>query len=100
MAAKQKIGTVIRVADRTARIRVDRERTHRLYGKPYRISTSILADVPESITLGPGDTVTIEETRPVSKRKSWRIANVLEQASLVDAAAIREDDSADSEEAA
>jgi len=84
MAAKQKIGTVLRVADRTARVRVDWKKAHRLYGKLYPISKSLQVDVSNDLSLQLGDTVLIEEIRPVSRCKAWRAVRVLEHASLAD----------------
>lgn len=77
MVKKQKIGTILRVAPKTARVRVDRMLRHPVYLKQYRSSASFLVDVPEGMSLEVGDRVLIEETRPVSARKAWRVLEVV-----------------------
>jgi small subunit ribosomal protein S17 len=60
-------------------IRVERKVRHKLYGKYVKTSVKYLADDPEN-QCNIGDTVLIEECRPLSKRKRWRVKQILEQA--------------------
>ncbi|WP_148861602.1 30S ribosomal protein S17 [Marinobacter fonticola] len=61
---------------------VERQVKHPLYGKYVKRSTKIHAH-DESNQCNIGDTVRIEETRPVSKTKSWALVDVVERASKV-----------------
>jgi len=60
-------------------VRVERRVRHKLYGKFMKTSVKYLADDPEN-QCRIGDTVLIEECRPLSKRKRWRVKTILEQA--------------------
>ena len=60
-------------------VRVERKVRHKLYGKYVKTSVKYLADDPEN-QCNIGDVVLIEECRPLSKRKRWRIKSILEQA--------------------
>lgn len=66
-------------ADKTVTVRVDRRVKHPVYGKFVRRSTK-LAVHDERNDCREGDTVTIIETRPISKTKSWRLGTVVERA--------------------
>lgn len=57
---------------KTAVVRVDRTEVHPKYGKRYVVSTKFLVH-DEKMTAQPGQSVVIEETRPLSARKRWRI---------------------------
>lgn len=59
-------------------VRVERKVRHKLYGKFIKTSVKYLADDPEN-RCNIGDTVQIEECRPLSKRKRWRVKTILEQ---------------------
>ena len=61
---------------------VERQVKHPLYGKYMKRSTKIHAH-DESNQCNIGDTVTIQETRSVSKTKSWALVEVTERASKV-----------------
>lgn len=61
---------------------VERQVKHPLYGKYIKRSTKIHAH-DESNQCNIGDTVRIEETRPLSKTKSWALVDVVERASKV-----------------
>ncbi len=58
----------------TAVVRVDRMKEHPLYGKRYRVSKKFHAH-NENDQFVTGDTVVMEETRPMSKTKHWRIVS-------------------------
>jgi small subunit ribosomal protein S17 len=58
--------------DKTVSVLVSRQTTHPIYKKIMRLSKKYLAhDSDNSISVG--DTVKIQETRPLSKSKSWEI---------------------------
>ncbi|HEB97645.1 MAG TPA: 30S ribosomal protein S17 [Sedimenticola thiotaurini] len=65
--------------DKTITVVVERQVKHPLYGKFIRRSTKVHAH-DESNECGIGDTVLIEQCRPLSKQKSWRLVKVLEKA--------------------
>ena len=58
--------------DKTVVVNVERKVKHALYGKIIRRSKKYHAH-DEANEFKPGDTVRIEETRPISKTKSWRV---------------------------
>ena len=69
-------------AEKTISVLVERKEKHPLYGKYIRKSTKFLAH-DEANECGEGDTVVIEECRPLSKSKSWRLVKVVEKAIVV-----------------
>ena len=66
-------------ADKTISVLVERKVKHPLYGKVIRRSTKFLAH-DENNECGEGDTVSIEECRPLSKNKTWRLVKVITKA--------------------
>lgn len=68
--------------DKTISVRIDRLVKHPLYGKFVRRSTKVLAH-DESNECQEGDTVIIEQTRPESKRKAWRLVEIVTRAEKV-----------------
>jgi len=66
-------------ADKTVSVILERRVKHPLYKKYVRRSTKVLAH-DEDNTCQEGDWVLVEECRPISKRKSWRLVKVLERA--------------------
>ena len=65
--------------EKTVAVRVERMVKHPVYGKYLRRSTKVLAH-DEGNECRVGDTVTITPCRPLSKRKAWRVAAVVERA--------------------
>ncbi|NTZ42694.1 30S ribosomal protein S17 [Altererythrobacter sp. SALINAS58] len=67
------IGTVTSdKTDKTVTVLVERKVKHPLYGKIIRRSKKYHAhDEGNEFTMG--DTVRIEETKPISKTKTWRV---------------------------
>lgn len=65
--------------DKTVTVMLERKVKHPLYGKYIKRSTKVKAHDEEN-TCAQGDTVRIEECRPLSKSKSWRVVEVLERA--------------------
>ena len=67
------IGTVVSdKTDKTVTVLVERKVKHPLYGKIIRRSKKYHAH-DEGNEFKPGDTVRIEETRPISKTKTWKV---------------------------
>jgi small subunit ribosomal protein S17 len=80
LARKTKIGSVVsNKMDKSVVVRVDRRIRHKLYGKYIRKSKKYMADDPNNVC-NIGDVVLIEECRPLSKNKRWRVHSVVEQA--------------------
>ena len=67
------------VQDKTIVVRVQRTTTHPLYNKTIRVSKKYHVH-DEANDAKVGDTVRIIETRPISKLKRWRLAEVVERA--------------------
>jgi len=67
------------VQDKTIVVRVLRTTTHPLYKKTIRVSKKYHVH-DEANDAHVGDTVRIIETRPLSKLKRWRLAEVVERA--------------------
>jgi small subunit ribosomal protein S17 len=61
---------------------IERLERHPAYGKFIRRTTKILAH-DESNQCQPGDTVAIAECRPISKRKSWRVVEIVKSADAI-----------------
>ena len=77
---KTRIGTVISdKMDKTITVRVDMAAMHPVYNKLVRTSTKFKAH-DEKDAAGMGDTVKIEETRPLSKTKRWRLVEIVKKA--------------------
>jgi small subunit ribosomal protein S17 len=77
---KERRGVVVSAAmDKTIVVRVDTVKPHPVYKKIVRRSAKLHAH-DEGNTAKPGDVVRIVETRPLSKTKNWRLAEILEEA--------------------
>jgi small subunit ribosomal protein S17 len=68
--------------DKTVTVLVERRVMHPLYGKIVTRSKKYHAH-DESNEIKAGDLVTIEETRPLSKTKAWKVAKLVEKARTV-----------------
>ncbi len=64
--------------EKSAVVMIERKVRHALYGKYIRRSTKLHIH-DENNECQAGDTVSIEECRPVSKTKSWKLVEVLER---------------------
>lgn len=74
------IGTVVGdKMDKTVTVAVERTYMHRLYQR-YVKRTSKYAVHDERNECGVGDRVRIVSTRPLSKRKRWRLREIIERA--------------------
>ena len=58
--------------DKTVSVLVTRQTTHPIYKKIIRVSKKYLAHDADN-TIAVGENVKIQETRPLSKSKSWEI---------------------------
>ncbi len=65
--------------DKTVTVLIERKVKHPVLGKIIRVSKKYHAH-NENNEFHQGDVVTIEETRPLSKTKSWRVAKLVEKA--------------------
>ena len=77
---QERLGSVVSAAgDKTIVVRVDTLKPHPVYKKIVRHSRKFHAHDETNVAKA-GDVVRIVETRPISKTKSWRLAEVLEEA--------------------
>ena len=65
--------------DKTISVAIERVVKHPVYGKYMKRTTKVLAH-DEGNHGRAGDKVSITECRPVSRRKAWRLVEVLERA--------------------
>jgi len=65
--------------DKSIVVMVERKVKHPVYGK-YVLRSSKYKAHDENNECNAGDTVTISETRPLSKSKSWALASIDERA--------------------
>ena len=81
---KERTGRVIRSGmDKTVIVAVDRRFRHRRYGKVLkRMSKHVAHDEANQYRIG--DVVRIVETRPMSKTKRWRVAELLRRVEVPD----------------
>ncbi len=66
-------------ADKSVVVKVENLVMHPLYQKFIRTTSKFMAHDEEN-TCNEGDRVLIEECRPLSKRKRWRVRKVIERA--------------------
>jgi len=67
-------------ANKSITVLIERQVKHPLYKKIIRRSTKLHAH-DEQNECNEGDTVIIEECRPLSKTKSWRLVEIVNRAS-------------------
>jgi small subunit ribosomal protein S17 len=65
--------------DKTITVSIERVVKHPVYGKYLKRSTKLLAHDEDNVGKH-GDLVSISECRPLSKRKNWKLVEVLETA--------------------
>ena len=83
MAGKRrtKVGRVISdKMDKTVVVRVERLRRHPIYKRVVRLSSKFKAHDEEN-SAHVGDTVLIEESKPPSREKRWRVIEVVARGS-------------------
>src|SRR5512147_2421629 len=77
---KTKVGRVVSdKMDKTIVVSVERLTRHRLYKRVIRLTTKFKAH-DEANDAHVGDTVMIEESRPLSATKRWRLVRVVQRA--------------------
>ena len=77
---KIRMGTVIsNKMDKTATVLMERLIEHPLYHRVVKRSKKLLAH-DENNECQIGDKVVVVETRPLSKRKKWKVAEIVERA--------------------
>ena len=82
--ARTASGTVVsNKMDKTITVLVERRIKHPLYGKYIKRSKKIHAHDAVN-QCQEGDKVTIEETRPISKSKAWKLSSIDRKATIID----------------
>ena len=77
---KERIGVVVSdKMEKSITVNVERKVKHAMYGKFMKTSNKFTAH-DEKNECGIGDTVKIMETKPISKKKCWRLVEILEKA--------------------
>ncbi len=66
---------------KTVTVLVERKVKHPIYGKYIVKSTKYHAHTESA--LNEGDTVEIQESRPISKTKAWKVVRLVEAAAIV-----------------
>lgn len=80
MSRKSLVGRVVsNKMQKTVVVEVEYLRRHRLYQKVIRIRRRFMAHDEED-TCREGDVVRIAETRPLSRKKRWRVTEIVERA--------------------
>ena len=78
---RSKVGRVVSdKMDKTVVVSVERLRRHPIYKRVVRLSSKFKAHDEEN-TARVGDTVRIEESRPLSRSKRWRVVEVVTRGS-------------------
>jgi small subunit ribosomal protein S17 len=78
---QEKVGTVVsNKMDKTIVVAVESLKRHRIYKRTYKQTKRFYAHDEEN-TCQVGDLVRIEETRPLSKMKRWRLVEILKRGS-------------------
>ena len=77
---KERIGVVVsNKMQKSIVVEIERREKHPIYGKFIKKTSRFMAhDEKEECNIG--DTVRIMETRPLSKRKHWRLVEIIEKA--------------------
>ncbi len=79
MPLNEKIGKVIKISGiKTVKVQVSTLKKHPTFKKYVRYSKCFLADDSKEICRE-GDLVLIRETKPISKRKHFRVVRILEK---------------------
>ncbi len=66
-------GTVTAVNGATAKVLVERTKTHPKYNKSYKVSRNFHAHIDERQNVTVGDDVTLIPSKKISKMKAWLI---------------------------
>ena len=65
--------------NKTITVQIERRVKHEMYGKYISRRTKLFAH-DEKNECNEGDKVTIRETRPIAKNKSWQLVEIVERA--------------------
>ena len=85
---KVRVGSVVSTRmDKTAVVEMVWKQRHRVYRKQMRRVTRFYVHDPES-QCQIGDTVRIQETRPISRTKHWRLLDILSRREVAEVRAI------------
>lgn len=77
-------GTVVSAKmKKTIVVRVDRLKKHPKYGKYYRVSGKFSVH-DEKGEYRAGDVIVMEETRPLSRTKRWRVAGLVKRPAKIE----------------
>ena len=77
---KERIGVVTsNKMEKSIVVSIERKVKHALYGKFLKKTSKFVAH-DEDNSCNEGDAVRIMETRPLSKNKNWRLAEIIERA--------------------
>jgi len=77
---KERIGVVVsNKMQKSIVVEIERREKHPIYGKFIKKTSRFMAH-DEKQECNIGDTVRIMETRPLSKRKCWRLVEIIERA--------------------
>jgi len=68
--------------DKTVTVKIERKIKHPVYGKYVKRTTKLHVH-DENNECGKGDVIVIEQCRPISKTKSWRLVKIIEKAATV-----------------
>ena len=81
---REKVGVVVSCKmEKTIVVRVDRRTRHPLYGKVVNLSKKYYAH-DEKDEAKTGDTVRIEESRPMSRLKRWKLTEVISRGEVIE----------------
>ena len=82
MDRKMRVGRVVSAKmDKTVVVAVDTKRNHRLYKKAVTKTTRFKVH-DENGSSGVGDLVRIQETRPLSREKRWRLIEIIDKGAV------------------
>ena len=80
MSKKQLIGNIIsNKMQKTVVVRVERLKEHKKYKRRFKVHKNYKAHIEEEGDYKVGDKVVIEECRPVSKDKKWRVVGFVQK---------------------
>lgn len=83
MPIKEKIGTVVsNKMQKTVVIKVENRYSHPIYSK-IMLKTKKYLVHDENSECNIGDQILVEECRPLSKRKCWKLSKIISKSSLI-----------------
>ena len=83
MPVKERVGIVVSAKmQKTIVVQVESRFSHPIYSKTM-VKTKKYVAHDESGQCNIGDQVLVQETRPLSKRKRWKLVKVLSKSSLI-----------------